>query len=156
MFLLSAAWKVRHERKFRAAYLTAVPQVLRGNGTKAARIVPLLECATAMLLLLPLATLARVGALMALVLLGTFTLSLTRLEVSGSGCGCWDPIPGEDSKAPLIARNVVVASLAILGLASIPTVHALQIAFCLPVGVMISLMLMELPRFVAIAATHPE
>ena len=148
-FLLTATWKLRNPRSFRAAYASAVPRVLRRYERLVGKTLPFAEGCLALLLLSP-RLVAFPATLAAILMLVAFTWTLLRMDLQ-SGCGCWQPSAIEPTKRSLVIRNCFLM-LACLGamwpVAPLPLAHAW---FAVMLGFVLSVLVLELPIVATVA-----
>jgi Methylamine utilisation protein MauE len=144
-FALSAVWKLRHRDEF-----ASVIGLITHSASAEIRdvliwIVPFVELAISTLLLLPF-LLGRIGALAACAFTLLASASLFRNDLS-AGCGCWSS-GAALSRGPLLTRNAVLLALSALSLAGTPATGPAVLMFCVPIGTLFALIVLEMPNVV--------
>ena len=151
--LLTAVWKWRNQAEFRSAYRAAAPQPVRGLAGSAAFATPLAELLCAAALLVP-GGIGRWATPVALALLVLFTIALTRVEDLTAGCGCWRSAPGPANRNLLLARNLLLLMLAVVGSLGATSPDPVQALAVLPMAALFALIILELPTIGAMVLSE--
>jgi len=152
VLVLSAGWKLGHRAEFARAYRGLAPKAIAGTAGPALCVVAALELATAGLVVAG----TWVGPALALIVVGAFTLRIAAAPGLAE-CGCWTmsfvPEPAVARQLTL-ARNAVVLAVAIVALAGPSAVAARDLLAPVTAGVLLGLVVVELPLIVSIATIH--
>lgn len=138
-FVLSAGWKLRHSSEFQSVLRSIkVPRLAVGP---LGLLVPLVEVAVATVLVVPLLP-GRIGALTAVAVILALGVTLLRRDL-GAGCGCWSGSNPE--RGPLLARTVVLLTMAVAGVILPPGPVSAELLVVLPIAVVFGGLIIELP-----------
>jgi len=152
VLVLSAGWKLGHRAEFARAYRGLAPKAIAGTAGPALWVVAALELATAGLVVAG----TWVGPALALIVVGAFTLRIAAAPGLAE-CGCWTmsfvPEPAVARQLTL-ARNAVVLAVAIVALAGPSAVAARDLLAPVTAGVLLGLVVVELPLIVSIATIN--
>lgn len=142
-FVMSATWKLSHRVEYRAAVVTAwhLPAKLV---TVSIPVVPVVELVIGVsLIALPANRLPVLAA--ALFIVG-FSLLLARAHSLANGCGCWRPArQGTGSARPYLARNALLAALAVIAASSPAALSPRTEAVILAIALLPAWLIMEAP-----------
>jgi hypothetical protein len=153
VLLLSAGWKLMHQQEFLSAYQASVSRRLEVLDRSVSRTLPFAEGAVGLLVLVP-TEVGRIGAAIAIPMLLAFSVSFAANRDSESGCGCWRrPIElgAERYRRLVLMRNLLIVVLAIPAVVVSPPTSLAPVAFGLTVGLLVAVLLMELPAMGQIA-----
>jgi hypothetical protein len=142
--MLTAVWKWRNQAEFRSAYRAAAPRAIRGLAARAAFATPLAELVCAAALLIP-GGIGRWATPVAVTLLLTFTIALTRVKDLTAGCGCWRSAPGPANRNLFLARNLLLLTLAAVGSLGATSLEPGQAVAVLPMAALLALIILEVP-----------
>ena len=152
VLVLSAGWKVGHRIEFARAYRGLAPKPIAGFAGPAVWIVACLELAMAALVMAG----TWVGPAVALLVVGAFTLRIAAAPGLAE-CGCWTmsfvPEPAVARRLTL-TRNVVVLAVAAVALLGPSEIAARDLLAPVTAGVLLGLVVVELPLIVSIATIH--
>ena len=153
VLVLSAGWKLGHRTEFARAYRGLAPKSIAGAAGPALWLVAGLELLTAGLVMAG----TWIGPALALLLVGAFTLRIAAAPGLAE-CGCWTmsfvPEPAVARRLTL-TRNAVVLAVAAVALARRrPRSPPATCWRRLTAGVLLGLVVVELPLIVSIATIH--
>jgi hypothetical protein len=138
-FVLSAGWKLRHRAEFLAVLRSM--RIARSPARVLGVLVPALEGGVAVLLVLP-GEPGQLGGAAAAALIVVLSATLLRRDLS-AGCGCWSGTRPE--RGPLLARNGVLLTLAIVAVFLAPSALSAELVAVLPIAVIFAVLIIEIP-----------
>lgn len=144
--ILSTTWKIRHPSSFRASLRSSSPAWLRNLDSLAVVVTVVAEIALALALLAPWNG-SRTASGLALGLLLVFTAFLLRSPSAEGGCGCWRVSrTDKPTRSAFVLRNVLLMGFAVAGLALPSPTNDLRLLVAVPIGLLVSLLIMESPH----------
>jgi hypothetical protein len=149
--LLSASWKLRHRSEFAAALAAMLPRRLRSARRALTSVIPVVEATCALVALSPLGS--PLAVLPAAVFVLTVTVPLSAAPDLSAGCGCWTNPGVSVPRSVYLARNGVLALLAVGGALHQSPLSASVMLTAIPVAAIFALLLMELPEIAATLTT---
>jgi len=152
VLVLSAGWKLGHRTEFGRAYRGLAPKAIAGAAGPALWVVAGLELLTVGMVMAG----TWIGPALALLVVGAFTLRIAAAPGLAE-CGCWTmsfvPEPAVARRLTL-TRNAVVLAVAAVALLGPSEIAARDLLAPVTAGVLLGLVVVELPLIVSIATIH--